>query len=337
MVGRKRAAIRGDMSEAVAEDAPAPSKSGRKLRKGQTEAVHAELDTQGAARTSQTNALKMRLAQNARREAGALKKRLATVHVRPPLKSAFPSWFFALSPAATLALFISALMFSVLFLDVAFRNYAVNMMDRTTHNFFYAITDLGKSEWKIILSAIVTTGFAALGLLVSVSRSRASFLNAAILSAFVFVSISMSGLLVAIVKRVIGRARPKLYETEGIWSFSPLSSADFASIPSGHSTTIFAAGIALAFVFPKLKWAFFAFMWWVAMSRVFIVQHWFSDVLTAFFFALGIVCLLRWWLASHRLGFEYLPKKGIVIRSKRSRKAMTPTARDLFDRIAPKL
>lgn len=278
-----------------------------------------------------------RLGRAGREQAMALKARIANKPTRPPLKEAFPAWLTKLSPVAFISLFISALMFSILFLDVAFRNYALHLMDRTTHNFFYAITDIGKSEWKIILSALVTTALAALGLLVSAARTRAAFLNAAILSGFVFASIAVSGLLVAIIKRVIGRARPKLFETEGIWSFNPLTSADFASIPSGHATTIFAAGIALAFVFPKLKWAFFAFMWWVAMSRVFIVQHWLSDVLLAFFFALTIVCLLRWWLASHRLGFEYLPSRGIVIRSKRNRKAMQPTAQRFYDRIAPKL
>ena len=68
---------------------------------------------------------------------------------------------------------------------------------------------------------------------------------------FVFVSVGGAGLIANLTKYILGRARPKLFETTGpldfqLFAFDP----DYASFPSGHATNIFALATVLGILWP---------------------------------------------------------------------------------------
>lgn len=258
-------------------------------------------------------------------------------HREPPLAAAVPWWLRHLNPAATFAVLATVLMLSFLFLDQAFFRLAL-ALEPETRDFFHLITDLGTSGWKIVLSFLATIVFLMLGLFVSDHRQRKALCNAANWAGFVFLCVVVSGISVAVIKWALGRARPKLYEHVGMIEFEPLIlDGSYTSFPSGHATTIFAAGLALAMLLPHLRWLFFLAMWWIAMSRVFIAQHWFSDVVCAFLLASIIVWGLRWCLTRHRLGFDYSPGTGYRLRGARLKPCLLSGLRQGLDIVAPRV
>ena len=95
-----------------------------------------------------------------------------------------------------------------------------------------------------------------------------------------FASVASSGIIANLAKYVIGRARPQHFVDAGSYSFDFWSGdAGWASFPSGHATTAMALGVALALLFPRLRWVFLSLCFWIAVSRLFIAAHYPSDVL----------------------------------------------------------
>ncbi|MFS8038191.1 phosphatase PAP2 family protein [Xanthobacter sp. AM11] len=126
---------------------------------------------------------------------------------------------------------------------------------------------------------------------------------------FLFLAIAPVGLLVAIVKHLLGRARPHAaFLMKGpnpqltfdwlVWKSS------FASFPSGHSTTAFAAAVALAALFPRARVALIALAVPVAATRIVLGSHYPSDVIAGA--AIGTAWAL--WMvkvfAARRLVFQ---------------------------------
>jgi membrane-associated phospholipid phosphatase len=80
-------------------------------------------------------------------------------------------------------------------------------------------------------------------------------------------------------KFAIGRARPLIYDQEGIFSFAPFN-MDFLhqSFPSGHSANIGALFVALALLFPRFRLAFIGIGLWLGATRIIVGVHYPSDV-----------------------------------------------------------
>ena len=97
---------------------------------------------------------------------------------------------------------------------------------------------------------------------------------------YVFGSVAISGIVVDILKPIIGRARPKELLHHHFYGFDPFTfKASFWSMPSGHSATAFSGFVALAFLFPKYRYLFFSLATLTALSRVLLTKHYLSDVL----------------------------------------------------------
>ncbi|MEX3011873.1 phosphatase PAP2 family protein [Hoeflea sp. TYP-13] len=141
------------------------------------------------------------------------------------------------------------------------------------------LTDIAKSGWILVPTGLlVLIGF---GLDWSRFRARTQLTLAKWVSAsgYIFLSVGLSGLIVAILKRLIGRARPVHFEELGAFDFQPFSNASFASFPSGHSTTSGAMFAAIAIFFPRMRFVALVLAIWLGFSRVLVGAHFPSDVI----------------------------------------------------------
>jgi membrane-associated phospholipid phosphatase len=166
---------------------------------------------------------------------------------------------------------------------------------------FNEITDFGQSGWflipiggVIILAAVLSTAAAGrVGNLVLVS--------VVVRLSFVFMAIAVPGLMVTIVKRLIGRVRPS---DSGPFAYMPWSwRPEYASLPSGHATTAVAAAVAIGAIWPAARVPMAIYALLIAASRVVIQAHFVSDVIAAAFVGAFGAIVVRNWFAARRLAF----------------------------------
>jgi undecaprenyl-diphosphatase len=169
---------------------------------------------------------------------------------------------------------------------------------------FAVITDYGKSNWFLVPLAVALGGLA---LLVGPRLGRAAellWLSIAVRLIFMFAAIGLPGLFVTILKRLIGRARPFVGGEADPYLFAPLGwSAKFASLPSGHSTTAFAAAVAVGALWPRARPFMWCFAVLIGVSRVAVIAHHPSDVIAGALAGTIGAILVRDWFAVRRLGF----------------------------------
>ncbi|MGD9615475.1 MAG: phosphatase PAP2 family protein [Alphaproteobacteria bacterium] len=110
--------------------------------------------------------------------------------------------------------------------------------------------------------------------------------EAALLPAFLLVSVAASGLAVNLLKVVFGRTRPKLLFADGTYDFGWLGlAADYWSFPSGHTAVVAALATALWCLWPRHVLFYIALASVVAASRVVTGAHYLSDVVVGGFVA----------------------------------------------------
>lgn len=168
---------------------------------------------------------------------------------------------------------------------------------------FRHITELGLSGWFLFPTAFLLLAAAAADSTGLPKFSRNVLAAISVRLGFIFMVIAVPGLVVAILKRLIGRARPFVAGEEAwtsqLWVWRP----DYASFPSGHATTAFAAAVAIGALWPRLRPVMWAYAVVIAVSRVIVTAHHPSDVIAgAIAGAIGAL-LVRNWYASRRLGF----------------------------------
>lgn len=155
-------------------------------------------------------------------------------------------------------------------------------LGRATHQVFAFITQFGQSTGYLAISGI------AFLLLFAINRSWRRYAWPA---AFVFLNVALSGAIVDIVKVIVGRARPKLLFSQGLYGFTWFGNGpDRWSFPSGHVATATALALSLTLIW-RQWWP----VWWVCAllivaSRVIIGAHYPSDLIGAFY-----VALLTYW------------------------------------------
>jgi membrane-associated phospholipid phosphatase len=228
----------------------------------------------------------------------------AALVMRPLHVPARPAWLapgrLALGAIATVAV-VGALM---LFADGAAIAAAAARRTGLLAAVFEEVTDFGKSGWFLW-----PLGLPLLGIAFLASPLRPRFeqrVLAAIVArlAFLFTAIALPGLIMSIVKRLIGRARPfaetvsdPFHYMLGVWR------PDYASLPSGHATTSFAAAMAIGLLFPRLRPLLWTYAVIIAMSRVILTAHFPSDVVAGAIVGSVGALLVRDLFAARRLGF----------------------------------
>ena len=119
---------------------------------------------------------------------------------------------------------------------------------------------------------------------------------------FVILATAVSGVNGAI-KWIVGRTRPfKLHDNlDEPFSLQPFRGgirgafdARNLCFPSGHAALAFATAAALAILWPRFRWAFYALATVVAMERFAENAHWLSDTVAAAALGVAGVHLIRW-------------------------------------------
>lgn len=165
--------------------------------------------------------------------------------------------------------------------------FAVALWPESTVDAFELVTELGHSTKYIVASVLAFVLFRWI-----VHRPRLSAASALVFGAIVF-----PGLLINVLKVLIGRFRPhRLIELQQ-FGFDPLTiDYNTSSFPSGHSSTIFGLAFALAMLFPRLRVLWFAIAVVVGFSRVAVLAHYPSDVIVGGY--IGVIAAATWaaWL-----------------------------------------
>jgi undecaprenyl-diphosphatase len=83
--------------------------------------------------------------------------------------------------------------------------------------------------------------------------------------------------------------------------------ADHASMPSGHTTTAFAAAMAIGLLWPRSRPFMWTYALLIGLSRIVTTAHFPSDVLAGATVGVVGALLVRDWFAARRLGFVVDP------------------------------
>jgi membrane-associated phospholipid phosphatase len=225
---------------------------------------------------------------------------LRPARVRRP---ATPRQYVSLVPGAIVSLLAIALIGAAMgFLD----GWAIEQHRQLPHWLivgFDWITQFGKSGWVLWPAGILFIAAAVLARPAFGRLGNLVLLSLAVRLQFVFFAVGIPGLIVTIAKRLIGRVRPSEW---GPFHYVPFSwHADYASLPSGHSTTAFAAALAIGALCPKARVPLWTCAVLIAASRVVLNAHYPSDVIAGACVGLLGAWLVRNWFAARRLGFVW--------------------------------
>ena len=154
---------------------------------------------------------------------------------------------------------------------------------------WHFITDIGDSKYMgILLVVIGLAGF----ILAKIRPKNAAWPALWKKALLIFAAVAGTGIFILIVKFIVGRARPYM----GDIGFHPLTyGSDFASWPSGHTTSVFAFAMAVGMAFPILRWPLFALASLTGFSRMVLGVHYLGDVIMgATVGTLGAVLIYNW-------------------------------------------
>lgn len=169
---------------------------------------------------------------------------------------------------------IAAVFFIAYIITFIFDQTIRDFFSKIHTNYFDILFNIGHLFGKLYLTIIFFLTLYFTGLILRNDTIRKNGLR--IFEAFIF-----SGIIVTILKSLIGRWRP--YTGNGSLAFTPLNfgSNDHLSLPSGD--------VAIAFAFSTIAAGFFDNRYWKALCYFFAVltllgrmyhdQHWLSDVI----------------------------------------------------------
>lgn len=193
-------------------------------------------------------------------------------------------------------------------------------------------TDLGKVGWFLIpLPALMVV----LCLLPARLPSWAQATFAAIFAraAFVTLAIGVPYCFNAIVKTLIGRARPFVGGSANAYLYEPFNgSAAYASFPSNHATTVCAAAVAIGALFPRARVTMWIYAGLIMASRIVVTAHHPSDVMAGALVGTMGALMVRNYFASRRIVFGVTPEGDVEPFAAPSWRRIKSAARVAFAR-----
>lgn len=110
---------------------------------------------------------------------------------------------------------------------------------------------------------------------------------------FLLLCVLIPNIICLILKLLLGRARPELLFEQSLYGFYGLhANSQFWSCPSGHTTTVAGLMFGLSIVFPRYIVAFILSGLVIIATRVFLTDHYLSDVLATAYLTLLEVGIL---------------------------------------------
>jgi undecaprenyl-diphosphatase len=169
---------------------------------------------------------------------------------------------------------------------------------------FNELTDYGTSDWFLVPIGLVLLTIAAFASRALARVSQLVVVAVTVRLGFIFAAIALPGLFVTVVKRLIGRARPFIGGDADPFLYLPfIWRPEYASLPSGHATNVFAALVAVGLVWPRSRPIMLVYALIIAASRVIVLAHHPSDVIAGAVVGTLGALLVRDWFAARRLGF----------------------------------
>jgi len=171
-------------------------------------------------------------------------------------------------PAISLFAVVAFCVLSFLNLDRPLA-YACSGLGNGTREFFRFVTTFGLSGWYLVPSLLLFVLF----------RLYSRKPGPAAQALFVFLAVSLSGLVVDILKFTLGRYRPAMLFHDNLYGFAFFRIDALAtSFPSGHAAVITALAFALDDIWPRFRLLYALAALLVIASRVVICAHFLSDV-----------------------------------------------------------
>jgi membrane-associated phospholipid phosphatase len=180
---------------------------------------------------------------------------------------------------------------------------------------FRWLTRWGESDW-ILVPSLVGVLLAWLLSLVTRDRLRQWARQLMAVCGFIFLGVGVPGLVSALAKRIIGRARPMEWTVDAPLAFTPWnwSAYNYQSFPSGHSTTAFAFALTIAFLWPRSFWPMLLLAVAIALSRIVLGQHYLTDITAGAMLGTVGAFAVRNFFARRGWLFDRLPGGGAVRR-----------------------
>ncbi len=232
---------------------------------------------------------------------GATLLRWALMLGRSP-RAQLPDW--SAAAVATVAVTIATIIASMFYLDAAAIDWA-RQLPRWLIDEADEVTNLGLSGYFLYPLGFMLLALAAIWTpsLPPIPQGVVGSLAARV--GFLFVAIAAPSLFATILKRLIGRARPYVGNTDDPFAYIPfIWRAEYASMPSGHATTAAAAAIAIGAVWPSLRAVVWIYALIILATRVIIAVHHPSDVIAGALVGVVGALMIRRWFAAQRLVFR---------------------------------
>ena len=173
--------------------------------------------------------------------------------------------------------------------------------------FFDQITDYGKSAWFLWPLGILLVALAMLPMSVAPMAQRV-LAAVTVRVGFLFLAVAVPGIFINVIKKIFGRARPLVPGTIDPFAFDPFNwSAAWASLPSGHATTVFSVLVAFGSLWPRARTVLWVYALAIVASRVAVTAHFPSDVLAGAMIGSAGALLIRRYFALRRLAFSVGP------------------------------
>lgn len=203
-----------------------------------------------------------------------------------------------------IALVLAATVASMFLVDRAATDWA-HHLPHWFDNAFEQITNGGYSGWFLVPTGLIVLAMAAL---ITSALPRLTQGTLAVVAArfgFLFLAIGAPGLFTTIIKRLIGRARPYMDIHNDPFTYMPLAwRPEYASLPSGHATTVGAAAMAIGAIWPRLRSAMWLYALVIMFSRVVVLSHHPSDAIAGALVGAVGAALVRRYFAARRLVFS---------------------------------
>lgn len=163
-------------------------------------------------------------------------------------------------------------------------------------NFFRVITLLGDGISIIVISIVL--------LFVRYRYSLICF------GAYLY-----SSIIAQVLKHIFNTPRPSMYfkNVFPIRKVDGYNLHEWYSFPSGHSTSVFTLAVVLVYILPKkYGWAVFLCLLPVALSRVYLAQHFFHDVLAGAVLGTMLTFQFIYWFENSRWSDKQLLDKNLT-------------------------